>query len=367
MKDELIIEDKSYFKKLKDKKLFPLHIHWDGSIPAESIFELAGSKGIILEYPEKNIHGSPIAYKDKKEKIINSPSDLHKVMTDLRKYDLIDVFSYTTRFMQSKEDIIAMAVAHCTYLKNQNVAYAETRFAPQYHTFEGLSIEEVIEYAVEGFHMGSEKTDVDVRLILTIGREADPDYGKMIAEKVISAHNKYPDQVIALDLACEERGNPPEKHYPAFEITFDTSLKRTIHAGEMCSPEENLKNIKTAVNLLRADGIGHGIHLYKDQKLVEEVVEKGIRIESNPISNNIFFNYQIDDLHLNELVEKGVLITINPDDPAMFKDGELIHNLYLLGKKYGDSFVDKVIANSIRASWGIDEKKKIQYLDELKQ
>ena len=35
-------------------------------------------------------------------------------------------------FMQEKDDLIEMAVAHCHYLKSGNIPYAETRFAPQY-------------------------------------------------------------------------------------------------------------------------------------------------------------------------------------------------------------------------------------------
>ena len=360
----MIIDDAYYLEKLKKKKIFPLHIHWDGSIPAEDIFEMARQRGIPLLLPERDIEGKPIRYSSHDQRVIKSPEQLRLFMTDLRKYDLVDVFKTTNQFMQTKEDLIATAIAHCNYLKSQNAPYAETRFAPQYHTFGGLSVDEVIRYAVEGFQKGKKLTGVDVRLIISIGREADAATGIRIADAAVAANKLYPDMVLGIDLACEERGNPPEKHLPAFRLTFDTPLKRTVHAGEMCDEQTNLHNVRTAIQELRADAIGHAIQLYKDAGLINFVKSRKIRIESNPLSNKLFFIDNIEQLHLNVLVNQGVLVTINPDDPAMIPEGDLVHNLYHLGKLYGDGFVDKVIRNSIEAAWGLTRQQKDKYLTE---
>ncbi len=352
-----------YLEQLKKKKVFPLHIHWDGSIPAEDLFSMVQTRSTDILLPEQDINGTKIEYDTPDKRIVHNAQELQCFMQNLRMYNIIDVFSVATRFMQTKEDLIATAVAHCKYLKSQNAPYAETRFAPQYHTFKGLNIEQVIAYAVEGFEQGKTETDVDVRLIISIGREVDTETGVKIADAVINCEKKFPTKIVGIDLACEERGNPPEKHYPAFKQTFDTPLKRTVHAGEMCDEQTNLHNIAASVYLLRADGLGHAIHLHKDKGLIATIRTKKIRIESNPVCNNFFFGTNIEDLHLDELVTAGVLITINPDDPAMIPNGDLVHNLYHLGKLYGNDFVNKLIRNSVEASWGMTAQEKEYFLN----
>ncbi len=353
-KKPLVIDDPDYLEHLRQKQVPILHIHWDGSLPAEELFALAQKRGRELLLPEKDILGNIIHYATPEERIIDSAEKLQEFQTGLlKKYSIVDVFSVPVGFMQTKEDILATAIAHCRYLKAQNISYAESRFAPQYHTFGGLSLDQVIGYALEGFAQAKEETGVTVKPIICIGREASPELG----EAVVTATLPYDGMVVGIDLACDERGNPPEKHYPAYKLTFDTALKRTVHAGEMCCEEENLKNIYTSITLLRADGIGHAIPLwkryYQQHDLWEMIHDRKIRIESSPISNYNFFIENIEDLHLDTLVNAGVLVTINPDDPAMWEYGDLAHNLYVLGKLYGDDFVEKVIQNAYRARWGI--------------
>lgn len=352
------------FDGIKKRKTFPLHIHWDGSIPAEDLFAMAKARNKELLLPEHDINGEKIIYETQDKRIIHSAAELRSFMTNLRKYNLINVFSVATGFMQTKEDLIATAVAHCKYLKSQNSFYAETRFAPQYHTFNGLSIEQAINFAVEGFEQGKSETGVDARLIICIGREADAETGVKISNAAISCEKHLPGRIVGIDLACEERNNPPEKHYPAFKKTFGANLKRTVHAGEMCDEATNLHNITAAIYLLRADGLGHAIQLYKDNGLMDAVKWKKIRVESCPLSNKFFFGTKTEDLHLDELVNAGILVTINPNDPAMIPNGDLVHNLYHLGKLYGTAFVDKVIENSIKSAWGLSGEEKEKYLKE---
>ena len=360
-KKPLAFDDISYLDSLRQKEAFALHIHWDGSIPAEALFRLAQKRGKVMLLPETNREGQKINYQPQTKRIINSAEKLREFQMRLREYSIIDVFAMPIGFMQTKEDLNATAVAHCHYLKKQNILYAESRFAPQYHLQNGLSLEQVIGYALEGFDKGKEETGVIVRSIICIGREVDGEYSK----EIVRAALKFQGKVVGIDLACEENGNPPEKHYAAFRMTFGSSLKRTVHAGEMCSKEENYRNIQTSLDLLRADGLGHALQLHERDDLVEKVVERKVRIESNPISNYNFFIDNIEDLHLDELVKKGVLVTINPDDPAMWQNGDLAHNLYIVGKLYGDWFVDAVLKNAVKCAWGLSKKEQWAHLKKM--
>ncbi len=366
-KKRLVIEDEEYFKQLRARKTFPLHLHWDGSIPVESLFSLAERRQRQLFLPDKDLNDQTITYTSDAERLIDTPEKLRQFQHGLlTRYKMGDVFGVPISFMQTKEDLAEMAIALCRYLKEQNSPYAEVRFAPQYHLRAGLSLDQVIGYSLDGFLQGKEETGVKTKLIISIGREAPAEVGDMAVKAALNFAERG---VVGIDLACCEPGNPPEKHLSAFRLTFDSPLKRTVHAGEMCSKEENLRNIYVALTELRADGIGHALPLYQGVHqrvdLTERMACQKIRLESNPLSNYQFFIQDLEDLHLDELVRAGVLVTINPDDPAMWEHGDLADNLYFLGKLYGDKFVKKVINNSVQAAWGLSEGEKEVYLKEI--
>lgn len=354
MKKPLSFPDKAYLRQCQNRKTYLNHIHWDGSIPAEFLFQFYQKQGKPLLLPEKDVSGNLIAYKSERERVIDTAEKLRQFQQGLlTKYGIVDVFAVPIGAMQTKEDIIAMAVAHCHYLQEQNTFGTESTFAPQYHCEKGLSLSQIIGYAVEGFAQGKEETGISVKPIIAIGREASPELG----EAVVRAALEFVGKIAGVGLVCFEPGNPPEKHYHAFKLTFDSDLNRTIHAGEMCSEKENLENIYTSLTLLKANGIAHAIPLhkrmYKHHDLVELMIRNNVRLEVNPISNYNFFINDIADLHLDKLMCDEVMVTINPDDPAMWPNGDMAHNLYVVGKLYGEEFVDKVIENSIKTAWGL--------------
>ncbi len=352
MKEPLKIDDPSYLEQLKSIKLYPNHLHWDGSIPADYIMELSRRRDRKILLPLEDIEGWPIKYDSEEERAITDAESLSRFQKNLRQYRMFDVFRPALMFMQTKEDLIDMAVFLTDYLRSRNIYKCETRFAPQFHLEEGLDPDRVIGYAIEGFKKGFEKNGVGVKLIISVDRSSDVS----VTSKIIDAALHFPGDVVGVDLACEERGNPPEKHYEAFKKTFDSPLKRTYHAGEMCSEEENLKNIHTCLTLMRADGIGHAIPLwrgyYKTHDLFELMRKNNVRLESNPVSNYNFFIEKISDLHLDILIKNGILVTINPDDPAMWEFGDPVYPLYFTGMLYGPEFVMRVLENAWKTAFG---------------
>jgi len=331
------------------------HLHWDGSILAEDLYAWYNTNAQTedkppLVWPDADVLGKRLP---KAGEPFADAKELEGFMHGLiLKYRMEDVFAVPGGAMQTQRDLRAMALHHCNYLKEHNVFFAETRFAPWYHTRKGLSMSEVIGYALQGFEEAHEKTGVRVRPIICINREVDPS----VAIDIVDAALLYERDLAGIDLACMEQGRPPELFYDAFRKTFDTHLKRSVHAGEMClSENENLRNVHTAITKLRADGIGHAIPLHKrtwgGEDLVQLMLDNNVRLESNPVCNDRFYPVTIRRLHLDKLSEWGVLVTINPDDPAMWPDGHLVDNLYAVGRLYGKEFVDKMVANSYVAAW----------------
>lgn len=345
--------DSEYLEEMKQKKTALNHIHWDGSIPTRILFAEYHRRNILLKLPSTHLDGSAV----QQDRIIDSVQELEYFFNGLlSRYRIEDIFTVPIKLMQTEKDLKKMALLHAEYLKSQNVVYAETRFAPAYHTKEGLSLDQVIGYSLEGFAKASEETGVNMNLIVCINRETDVDSAEKIVRAALNFEGKG---VVGVDIAGYEVGNPPEKFYKPISKTFESNLKRTIHAGEMVEDELNsMKNIYTSITHMRANGIAHAIHLhkrfYKKHDLIELMIENDIRLESNPISNYHFFIDEIACLHLDELVNAGVKVTINPDDPEMWSQGDMAHNLYVVGKLYGIEFVDKVIKNSFDTAWNLN-------------
>lgn len=54
-------------------------------------------------------------------------------------------FDFPISLMQTKENLQLIAEDTVKRLKNENVIYAEIRFAPMFHTSKGLSYEDIID------------------------------------------------------------------------------------------------------------------------------------------------------------------------------------------------------------------------------
>ena len=382
MRQIIEVTDLSVLAAIQSMHKAEVHVHLDGSVPAEDVLRISGEQGIEVLLGEKDPFYNPLSARSREEKLITTPDQLREFWAGWDKYSIEDLFSPATNLMQIRDGIIALARAHVMDLANQNITYAETRFAPQYSTREYKkhhnkppkragdirvkTIEQAVEYMVEGLNLGMQDAkkagkDITVKLILSIGREEPAEVGIEVARAAL----KYQTQgVVALDIACYEPRDPPEKFRAAYELTFDSRLKRTVHAGEMMgNDEDNLRNIYTALTLLRADGIGHGIPIwrrtYNGKDMVQLMIDRGVRLESNPVSN--LFLRLINDiryLHIDELVKAGVLVTVNSDDPTMWPNGSLAHNLYAVQKLYGEGIVRAVKQNAILSAFGLTPEEK---------
>ena len=278
--------------------------------------------------------------------------------------NIVERFFPITNIMQTQEILRDVGRSYAEGLKRDNVVYAEGRFAPQYHTREGLSMEEVISSMAEGLAEGCERFGVKIGLIVAIGRESTPKLGESVSRAAVQSHS-----AVALDLGGPEAGNPPEKFRSAFKLASDAGLNLTVHAGEGAeSPEQNLKNIRSAITLLGARRIGHAIGLAKDESLVELVLERSVAVEMNPVSNLTLERIgSIKDLRIDDLLKRSVSVTLNSDDPALWPKGRLSDVFVSVCRAYGFSMreVDRLVENSVKSSFAT-ERQRVEVLEDYR-
>ncbi|TLX98907.1 MAG: hypothetical protein E6K89_00190, partial [Thaumarchaeota archaeon] len=184
-----------------------------------------------------------------------------------------------------------------------------------------------------------------------------------LAEEAVSQALRYEGRgVVGIDIGGKEEGNPPEKFQSAFKLTFESKLRRTAHAGEGAgSVDQSLRNIRNSIILLRADRIGHAVNLASDRALIRLVVERGVALEMNPVSNlTLHHIHSLRELGLDRLISSGVAVSVNSDDPAIWPNGSLSENFVAVCNAYnfGLGEVDTLISNSFSAAFASNEEKE---------
>jgi adenosine deaminase len=231
--------------------------------------------------------------------------------------DIVARFDTITGVMQSAEALETVAYAYGRKRAAEGYAYVEGKFAPQFHRRGGLSMSQVVAAVHRGLKRAEKTFSIRILPVIVIGRETDAATGVEIARIAM----EY-DGETALDLACDEASNPPEKHRAAFDLTWGTKVKRDCHAGEWVAKapaatyrQRLLENIRTAVYELRCDGVGHAIPLVDDTELMSFMAGNGVRVAGCPLSN-LYSGLIADvgELRIDTLLDNGVIYTLNPDD-----------------------------------------------------
>ena len=324
-----------------------LHSHIDGSVAPKELFRIAAESRRKL----RTLDGADIDSVTAFMRYIEGDGYTSLLET------VVDRFFPITDLMQTEQTIREVGVSYIKGQSEDSVAYVEGRFAPQYHTREGLSLDTVIRSMAEGLAEGGERYGVGTSLILAIGRESPPALGADVARAAVASR-----RAVAIDLGGPEVGNPPDKFRDAFRLAATSGMKLTVHAGEGAgSREKNLEYMEAAINTLGANRIGHAIDVAGDERLLELVRAKSVALEMNPVSNLVLGKIRdLRDLGVGRLLEAGINASLNSDDPALWPGGSLSDVFYETCKAYmfGMEELDKLTENAIAAAFCPDHVKE---------
>lgn len=273
--------------------------------------------------------------------------------------DIVKRFDTVTSVLQTGEALELMGYAYGKRRAEEGYIYAEAKFAPQYHVRDGLSLWDAAWYMRRGLRNAENDFGIRIMPVICIGREAEPALGVEIANIAIRC---AADEPVALDLVCDEAEHPPEKHFKAYQETFDTPVWRDCHAGEWVTPEpaatynaRMIANIWTAVRDLRCHGIGHAIPLARDSALMNYVANMRIRVAGCPLSNKVSgWVKSVGDLGIRKLLEAGVIYTLNADDDLFLPP--MTEVIAECDRAYGFTVEEcrKLELNVFRGAFGLD-------------
>jgi adenosine deaminase len=321
-----------------------LHSHIDGSVSGQELFRIAKDNGRKLVTPRGVGLDSVAAFMRYIE------GDGYSSLLET----VVDRFYPITNMMQTEDALEDVGFAYVRAQKREGVAYTEGRFAPQYHTREGLSLGDAIRSMADGLARGSEEYGVRSSLIVAIGRESPSELGVEVARAAAASR-----RAVALDLGGPEIGNPPGRFRDAFRIAAESGMKVTVHAGEGAgSRRGNLAYMKAAITELGANRIGHAIDLASDEKMIALVQDRSVAIELNPISNLVLGKIkELEDLSIDRLLRYGIVASLNSDDPALWPRGGLTDVYVEVCKAYGFGLreLDQLAENAFRGAFCSEE------------
>lgn len=235
-------QDRPSFELIQAVPKVLLHEHLDGGLRPSTVLALAKEAG----------------YKDLPE---SDPERLgewfHQGADRGSLPEYLQGFRHTIAVMQSAEALERVAYEFIEDMAEDNIVYAEVRFAPHFHTQGGLGLDGVMTAVLKGLRRGSTEFGVGFGLIVCAMRNESSELSSQLAEVAVSYRNQG---CVGFDLAGEEAGHPANHHLAAFQFAKRMDFNITIHAGESFGPE----SIWQALQYCGAHRIGHGVRLLED-------------------------------------------------------------------------------------------------------
>jgi adenosine deaminase len=315
-----------------------LHIHIEGSLEPELIFALAQRNGVDLPYP--SVEALRAAY----------------AFTDLQSF--LDIYYAGASVLLKEQDFFDMAWAYFLRAKADNVIHAELFFDPQTHTARGVPMGVVIGGLRRAVDQARSELGINAELILCFLRHLSEDDAIATLEQA----RPYLGQFIGVGLDSSEVGHPPEKFARVFAQARELGLRAVAHAGEEGPPQY----IWSALDILKAERIDHGVQAVNDPALMARLAKERIPLTVCPLSNVKLCVFKDLSQHtLRTLLDNGLVATVNSDDPAYF-GGYLNQNFLetFAALDLDAAHARKLAENSFEASFA-DAGTKQGYMDRV--
>lgn len=268
-----------------------LHLHLEGTLEPELMFQLAERNGVDLPY--RSVEAARAAYD----------------FIDLQSF--LDVYYAGCAVLQTEDDFYDLTWAYLVRAAEENICHVEPFFDPQTHTDRGVLFGTVIAGILTALEDGQEKFGISYRLIMSFLR----DQSLASALGTLEHARLYGHRIAGVGLDSAELGHPPEDLAEAFEFARDRGYRIVAHAGEEGPPSY----ITGALDILGAERIDHGVRCLESPVLVERLARDRVPLTVCPLSNvRLRVVNSMVDHPLRRLMDAGLLVTINSDDPAYF-------------------------------------------------
>ena len=333
---DMDVDDVSYRKVVEEltelygKKIAPLHF------PIRENGKFVGYVNVVKQAGRKYI-----------DKAGKEPCDIPEYLNEyLEKFDLPGkCIMDETGLKEAGYDVLKS-------MKQENVCYAEIRFAPLLSETPDMNCNKVIEALLAGLEKGKRDFGVEYGVITCAMRHHSEEEN---ARMLRTAREYLGHGVCAADLAGAESLYPMSEFMELFKKTKALGMPFTLHAGE-CG---NVQNILDSVEA-GAGRIGHGIAMRGHADVQKELQKKGIGIEMCPISNlQTKAVGSTKDYPMREFLNARLKVTVNTDNRTV-SNTTLTKELEFIQKTYGitDEEIHLMMRNAVDVAFADDAVKE---------
>ena len=315
-----------------------LHVHIEGTLEPELLFELAKRNNINLKY--KSVEALKEAY---------SFSNLQ---------DFLNIYYEGANVLRTEQDFYDLTWAYLLKAQKEGIAHAEIFFDPQTHTSRGIAFGTVVNGISHALEAGKTELGISSALIMCFLRHMV----ELSAFHTLEQALPFKHLIAGVGLDSSERGNPPSKFESVLAKARGYGFRVVAHAGEEGSDDY----VREAIDLLKVDRIDHGNASVHSDYLMQVLKERSIPLTLCPLSNKALkVVHHMEEHPLKRMLHKGLLVTVNSDDPAYF--GGYINDNY---KAVSDALLlsmeelAQLARNSFNGSFLPEEEKK-KYLKQI--
>lgn len=268
-----------------------LHVHIEGTLEPELMFDLARRNQIQLPY--------------------DSVQQIHAAYQFTNLQSFLDIYYQGAKVLQTEQDFYDLMWAYLKTASEQNVRHTEIFFDPQTHTARGIPFEVFMPGLIKASEDAQKELEITSSLILCFLRHLSP----KAALETLEQAAPYKQKILGVGLDSSEKGRPPSLFTEVFKKAVKEGYLPVAHAGE----EGPAGYVWEALNLLNVRRIDHGVRSIEDPELINVLVKRQIPLTVCPLSNiKLCVFDEMSHHNIKELLDLGVRVTINSDDPAYF-------------------------------------------------
>ena len=303
-----------------------LHCHLEGTLRAATFVDLAAHHGVDIG--------------------VRALVPLYDVYAFATFRDFLLLFAEVCKALAEPDDFTRLAEDYVADAAAQGVRYAEVFVSPSVWTYfhKDLDVRATFQALNDTFDRARAHHGIDVRLICDLTRNFGAERALATTDIAIAMRDLG---VIGVGLGGDEANYPPNLFVECYERARAAGLHGVVHAGEAVGAA----SVRSAIEDLGAQRIGHGVRAIEDPAVVALLAERKIPIEVCPTSNRLTGAAPADLPHpMGALDAAGVIVTIDADDPALFST-TLIDEYRFVDRTLGRATLLRFARNAIDASF----------------
>ena len=272
-----------------------LHLHFTGSMRHATLVELAGRDGIplpdalVAQWPpqlsaadEKGWFRFQRLY-DVGRSVLRTPEDVRRLVREAAEDDVAD-----------------------------GSWWLELQVDPSGYAARFGGITAFLELVLDAVGAASAATRLGIGVVVAANRTRHPLDARTLARL---AARYAGEGVVGFGLSNDERRGSTLDFAPAFAIARRAGLRLVPHAGELVGAA----SVRTAVEELGADRLGHGVRSVEDPAVLDLVVRREVALEVCPTSNVSLGVYpDLSSVPVPDLLDAGARVALGADDPLLF-------------------------------------------------